>query len=81
MFTSTRAVLRAGVSGRDRPLVLAVTDLHDAGDELLDFVEDLAHDDGRVPLLVVGVARPELLDRRPAWGSGKHGVTTMSLAD
>ena len=32
-----------------------------------------------VPLLVVGTARPELLERRPAWGGGKANATTISL--
>ena len=34
---------------------------------------------GSVPLLVVGTARPELLERRPAWGGGKANATTLSL--
>ena len=45
-------------------------DLHWADDALLDFVESLA--DGRppLPIMVIGVARPELLERRPALASG-----------
>jgi tetratricopeptide (TPR) repeat protein len=33
-----------------------------------------------VPLLVVGTARPELLERRPGWGGGKLNATTLALA-
>src|SRR5204863_3001368 len=30
--------------------------------------------------LVVGTARPELLDRRPGWGGGKRNALTLSLS-
>ena len=33
-----------------------------------------------VPLLVVGTARPELLERRPGWGGGKLNATTLALS-
>src|SRR5207247_281348 len=33
-----------------------------------------------VPLLVLCTARPELLERRPAWGGGKVNATTVLLA-
>jgi class 3 adenylate cyclase/tetratricopeptide (TPR) repeat protein len=59
-----------------RPLVLVFEDLHWADDDLLDLV-DWA---GRVPLLVVCTARPELLERRPAWGGGKQNALTISLS-
>jgi hypothetical protein len=32
-----------------------------------------------VPLLIVGTARPELLDRRPGWGGGKRNAFTLSI--
>ena len=54
-----------------RPLVLVFEDLHWADDGLLDFVDHLVDWSTGVPLLVVGTARPELLDRRPGWGGGK----------
>ncbi|MDH2428413.1 BTAD domain-containing putative transcriptional regulator [Sphaerisporangium sp. TRM90804] len=63
----------------ERPLVLAINDLHRADNGLLDFVEDLTEYAGAVPLFVVATAWPELLDRRPEWGGGKHHATTMSL--
>jgi len=62
-----------------RPLVLVFEDLHWADDGLLDFVDYLADWAGSVPLLVVGSARPELLDRRPGWGGGKPNAVTLSL--
>ena len=63
-----------------RPLVLVFEDLHWADEGLLDFVDYLADWAGGVPLLVVGSARPELLERRPGWGGGKPDALTLSLA-
>jgi class 3 adenylate cyclase/tetratricopeptide (TPR) repeat protein len=62
------------------PLVLVLEDLHWADDGLLDFVDDLVEWASAVPLLVVCVARPELLSRRPGWGGGKPNATTLSLS-
>jgi len=61
------------------PAVLVFEDLHWADDGLLDFLDDLVDWLRSVPLLVVGTARPELLERRPAWGGGKANATTISL--
>ncbi|MDQ2909628.1 MAG: AAA family ATPase, partial [Actinomycetota bacterium] len=55
-----------------RPLVLVFEDLHWADDGLLDFVDHLVDWASGVAILVVGSARPELLDRRPGWGGGKR---------
>jgi class 3 adenylate cyclase/tetratricopeptide (TPR) repeat protein len=63
-----------------RPLVLMFEDLHWADEGLLDFVDYLADWAVDVPLLVVGSARPELLERRPGWGGGKPDALTLSLA-
>ncbi len=63
-----------------RPTVLVFEDLHWAGDDLLDFVDELADWVTDVPLLIVATARPELVDRRPGWGGGKRNAHTLSLA-
>src|SRR5256714_419195 len=63
-----------------RSLVLVFEDLHWAGDELLDFVDELPEWIEDAPLLVLCTARPELLDRRPGWGGGKRNATTISLS-
>jgi tetratricopeptide (TPR) repeat protein len=63
-----------------RPLVLVFEDLHWADDGLLDFIDLLVDQVGDVPLLVVTTARPELLERRPGWGGGKHDATTLDLS-
>jgi class 3 adenylate cyclase/tetratricopeptide (TPR) repeat protein len=61
------------------PAVLVFEDLHWADDGLLDFLDDVVDWLRNVPLLVVATARPELLERRPAWGGGKANATTISL--
>jgi class 3 adenylate cyclase/tetratricopeptide (TPR) repeat protein len=63
-----------------RALVLVFEDLHWADDGLLDFVDHLVEWASGVPILVVGTARPELLERRPGWGGGKPNATTLSLS-
>ena len=63
-----------------RPLVLVFEDLHWADDNLLDFVDYLVEWATESPLLVIGTARPELLERRAGWGGGKPNVATISLS-
>ena len=61
------------------PLVLVFEDLHWADDGMLDFVDHLVERASGVPLLVLATARPELLQRRAAWGGGKPNTLTISL--
>jgi tetratricopeptide (TPR) repeat protein len=63
-----------------QPMVLVFEDLHWADDNLLDFVDYLVDWATDSPLLVLGTARPELLERRPGWGGGKSNAATMSLS-
>jgi class 3 adenylate cyclase/tetratricopeptide (TPR) repeat protein len=63
-----------------RPLVLVFEDLQWADDGMLDFVDHLVEWASGVPMLVVVTARPELLDRRPAWGAGKLNSAIISLS-
>ena len=53
-----------------RPLVIAFEDIHWADDGMLDAIEHLAQW-VRAPLMLVCLARDELLDRRPSWGGGR----------
>src|SRR5262249_31681430 len=62
------------------PLVLVFEDLHWADDGILDFVDHLAEWATGVPLLVIGTARPELIDRRADWGGGKLNAATVALS-
>jgi class 3 adenylate cyclase/tetratricopeptide (TPR) repeat protein len=77
-FAAWRRFLEALVE-RD-PAVLVFEDLHWADDDLLDFVDYVVDWAAGVPLLVVGTARPELLDRRPGWSGGKPNALTLSLS-
>ena len=76
-FSAWRRLLEA--LAEQRPLVLVFEDLHWADEGLLDFVDHLAEWVTGVPMLLVGTARPELLDRRPGWGGGKRNATTLSI--
>jgi class 3 adenylate cyclase/tetratricopeptide (TPR) repeat protein len=62
-----------------RPLVIVFEDMHWADDGLLDFIDHLVDWATGVPILVLATARPELLDRRRAWGGGKLNVSTVAL--
>ena len=52
---------------RARPLVLVLEDIHWAEPTLLDLVEHLRGHVVDAPLLVLCLARPELLEARPRW--------------
>ena len=53
-----------------QPLILVFEDVHWAEDPLLELIEHLAERVKDAPLLIVCLARPELLDIRPGWGGG-----------
>ena len=64
---------------RKRPVVLILDDLHWAEPTFLDLVEHVAEIAREAPLLLVCLARPELLDRRPRWGGDKANAVSMRL--
>ncbi|MET8867761.1 AAA family ATPase [Nonomuraea sp. NPDC004580] len=64
---------------RRRPLVVIWEDLHWAEPTLLDLIEQLAARLIDVPVLLVCVARPELLDLRPTWGGGMACAYALEL--
>ncbi|HEY7940531.1 MAG TPA: adenylate/guanylate cyclase domain-containing protein [Candidatus Limnocylindrales bacterium] len=59
--------------------VLLFEDLQWADPGLLDFIEHLLEWARNVPLVVVTLARPELLDRRPDWGADVRNLTRLAL--
>ena len=61
------------------PVVLVFEDYHYADPGLLDFVDHLLEWSRTVPIYVVTLSRPELLDKRPAWGAGKRNFVNVSL--
>ena len=54
-------------------------DLHWGEPTFLDLVEHVADLSRDAPILLLCMARPELLDVRPAWGGGKLNATTALL--
>jgi hypothetical protein len=66
--------------GRHHPLVLVLDDIHWGEATFLDFVEHVADWSRDAAILLLCMARPDLLDARPAWGGGKRNATTISLA-
>jgi class 3 adenylate cyclase len=61
------------------PLVLVFEDLHWSSDSLLDLFEFVMQPRGALPLLMIALTRPELLDRRPGWGGGRRNYVSISL--
>ncbi len=61
-----------------QPAVVLLEDLHWAEEPLLDLLERVLRD-VRGPLLLLGTARPELLDGRPAWGGGRRNSSLVWL--
>ncbi len=61
------------------PTVLVFEDFHWADAGLVEFVRDLVERSPRHPILVLTLARPDLLDRVPGWGSGRRNFTSAHL--
>lgn len=61
------------------PTILAFEDMQWADASLLDFVEYLLEWSRDKPLLVITLARPELLEKRPTWGAGHRNFTSLYL--
>jgi hypothetical protein len=74
---ATRALLERQAA--ERPLVLVVDDLHWAEPPMLDLVEHVADWSRGAPILLLCLARPELLDVRPGWAGGKLNATSVLL--
>ena len=64
---------------RRRPLVLVFDDVHWGEATFLDLIEHIADWARDAPILLVCIARPELLEARPVWGGGKWNSTSILL--
>ena len=62
-----------------QPLVLVFEDVHWAEEPLLEVIEHIAAWVRTAPVLLLCLARPELLDARPAWGGGRLRAVTLEL--
>jgi class 3 adenylate cyclase/tetratricopeptide (TPR) repeat protein len=67
---------RLAVSGT---VALVIEDLQWSDDGLLDFLEHLLDWGRSSPIFVLTLARPELLERRPGWGTDRRGAMAMRL--
>ncbi len=77
LFSAWRAFFeRLAASGT---VVLVFEDQHWADPGTLEFIDDLIDWSRSSPILVVSLARPELLDRRPDWAIPRRGHTTLVL--
>jgi len=61
------------------PVVVILDDIQWGGAALLDLVENVADLSRDVRLVLLTMARPELLETRPSWSGGKFNATTISL--
>lgn len=64
---------------RRRPLLLVLDDLHWAEAAFLDLVESLVDRSRDAPIVVLCVAREELLERRPDFLNGRERAETLGL--
>ena len=64
---------------RRRPLVVVFDDIHWGEATFLDLVDHISDWVSDAPVLLVCVARPELLELRPQWGGGKSNATSVLL--
>jgi class 3 adenylate cyclase len=78
LFFSVRVFIEAVAQGG--PTVLVFEDIHWADRGLLDLIELLAARLRELPIMLLTLARPELLDSRPSWGGGLPAYTALPLA-
>jgi DNA-binding SARP family transcriptional activator len=78
IFWAARRFLEA-VAQR-RLLLVVLEDLHWAEPTFIDLVESLALQPGPSPIALVCIARPELLEQRPAWASEANRRASILLA-
>jgi class 3 adenylate cyclase len=77
LFQSVRIFIEAGA--RDEATAFVFEDIHWADPALLDLIELLATRLHDLPVLLLTLARPELLDTRPAWGGGMLAYNALPL--
>src|SRR5439155_26898602 len=77
LFQSVRVFIEAGA--RDEATAFVFEDIHWADPVLLDLIELLAARLHDLPVLLLTLARPELLDMRPGWGGGLSAYNALPL--
>jgi class 3 adenylate cyclase/tetratricopeptide (TPR) repeat protein len=74
---AVRKLLEA--AAEERPLVVVLDDVHWGEPTFLDLVEHVADLSRDAPILILCIARQELLDKRPGWGGGRSNARTLPL--
>ena len=64
---------------QDAPLVCVLDDLHWGEETFLNLVEEVAALAGDAPILLLCMARPDLLEHRSAWGNGNPNATATLI--
>jgi class 3 adenylate cyclase len=77
LFFSARLLVEA--LAERQPTLLIFEDIHWADPSLLDLIEYVAGRTRDVPLLMLALARPELVGERPSWGAGLPDYTALQL--
>jgi class 3 adenylate cyclase/tetratricopeptide (TPR) repeat protein len=72
MFWAVRRLLEE--LAREQPLVVLVEDIHWAEPKLLELLEYLAGWTHDAPILLLCLARPDLLEERPGWLTSQSGT-------
>ena len=78
LFWAVRRFLES--LARSRPVVAVLEDVHWAEPTLLDLVEYLGAWSSEAPVLVLCIARPELLDKRPGWRTTTDTIPLAPLS-
>jgi class 3 adenylate cyclase/tetratricopeptide (TPR) repeat protein len=67
------------VRAAESPLILVMDDIQWAEPTFLDVLEHIADWSRAAPIVLLCLARGDLLDLRPSWGGGKLNATTILL--
>jgi class 3 adenylate cyclase/tetratricopeptide (TPR) repeat protein len=65
--------------GSQQPMLFLFEDVHWADAGQLDLIQYLAAHAREAPVVLLALARPELMESRPSWGQGLWAQTTISL--
>jgi class 3 adenylate cyclase/tetratricopeptide (TPR) repeat protein len=63
----------------ESPVAMVFEDFHHADSGLIDFVDHMMEWSRNVPIFLMTLSRPDLLDKRPDWGAGKRNFTSVYL--
>lgn len=77
LFTTLTRLLSA--LGRRAPVIVGLEDIHWADDDLLDLLGEITLRPPASPVLLVCLARPQLLERRTGWGGGRRNTLSIHL--